>query len=422
MKSTLGRNHNLLLSLTTLFCHADVGYCLLSAPSRYYFSPLRSSVVSDVVRLCMSTTDIYDGSTTDYDNNINNGYSSISSDWASSVHSETDDVIGPSVGFEETSNRATNEEKDRMSEEDIWIDNVVDEIYNAYSTLDDQPLYDTSFDEPIVDRSVADSINNDMDDEIAMLVRCNERPDSLLIEEGRAFPPLNKEEKNDVSQLVVWNEDTFEATEFLKHAVSKMFREHAAPSVKDGILSMDRAHIASWMTKSLHEEEKGKVSQHDKRVLKTLSHFSEYGSGRIVEENFQNLYFRCIVDDTSKLSALSAKRHLQLRERFRDAVWRDIRAHGILSPTEEERLLRLEKLAIHSHSSTSSSEEAEQVLFDECEILDGDYRAPEQKKVGQYEQRTSSHKLVEMANDKNTPLRIRDGDFGMLDCVYYNYD
>jgi len=418
MTSMIGRNYKLMLYLTTFFRQVDVGSCLLSAPSRYHyhFSPLRPS--------CMGLANIIDGITDDYDVSISDSFSSASSEWESSDYLETNDVTGLSVGFEEANNRKSIAEKQKLSEEDIWIQNIVDEIHNVYSTLDDQPLYDTSFDEPSVDRSIEDSIHNNMDDEIAMLVRCNERPDSLLIEEGRALPPLSNEEKNDVSQLVVWNKGTFEATEFLKYAVSKMFREHATPSVQDGILSMNRACIASWMTKSLHEEEEGRVSQHDRRVLKTLSDFSEYGSGRIVEENFHNLYLHCIVGDASNLSSLSANRHLQFRKEFRDAVWRDICAHGILSPVEDERLLLLKELDFGGSELTidgranNSNEVAEQVFMDECEILDWDYRAPELKEGGYDEEnyrRASSHKLVDMSNDKSTPLRIRDGDFVFID-------
>ena len=62
-----------------------------------------------------------------------------------------------------------------------------------------------------------------------------------------------------------------------------------------------------------------------------------------------------------------------------------------------------------------SNEDAEQLFVDECEILDWDYSAPELKNSGRDGQKyiqESSHKLVEMADDKITPLRIRDGNFG----------
>jgi hypothetical protein len=106
----------------------------------------------------------------------------------------------------------------------------------------------------------------------------------------------------------------------------------------------------------------------------------------------------------------------------------------MLAPIEEERLLFLEKINIGDSELSSrgyigsGDEEDEQVFVDECEILDWDFRAPEQKKSRQDGEDyilKSSHKLVDMANDQNTPLRIRDGVFGMLDCVCvctYCYD
>ena len=111
-------------------------------------------------------------------------------------------------------------------------------------------------------------------------------------------------------------------------------------------------------------------------------------------------------------------------------------AHGILSPIEEERLLLVEehrvrdsKLTVHGYSS--SSKEVDQMFVDECEILDWDNRAPEPKKNSKQRQKTKgsgSHNLVEMANDQKTPLRIRDGEFGMslsitkVHYTHYDYD
>ena len=275
---------------------------------------------------CRSSAGIYEGNDIKSSDDIGDDAWSDSNDWVSTVYSETSSPIDDTISvFEQEDTAEIVDEKVQISEEDVWVQDIVDEIHNAYSTLSDQPLYDTSFDEPSVDNSIEASIDSVMDDEIAMLVRCNEQPDSLLIEEGRALLPLTEEEKNDVSQLVVLTKDTCEATAFFKDAISKMFREHAAPSHVDGVLSMDRACIASWMTKSLRKEGEGKVGPHDKRVLKTLSDFSAYGSGRILEENLQNLYLDCIVGDISNLSTVAPKRHLQLRSPFRDYVWRDIR-------------------------------------------------------------------------------------------------
>eukprot|EP00536_Pseudo-nitzschia_multiseries_P012785 jgi/Psemu1/309415/fgenesh1_kg.508_\ len=175
------------------------------------------------------------------------------------------------------------------------------------------------------------------------------------------------------------------------------------------------------MTKALKSEGEGKVSPHDHRVLKTLSDFGVYGSGRLVEEEFHVLYRRCLLGNESNLSSVSVKRHMQLRTPFRDAVWRDIRAHGIISPIEEERSHLIEELNERNSKLTvhgdNGSKKIDQMIVDECEILDWDYRAPELKKRRSKSstRNSSSHKLVEMSNDKKTPLRMKDGEFVLID-------
>ena len=311
-KKKVIRGSALFLFLVIFFCHVGVGFPFLSSPSRYSYSPLLRS----------STDDNLDGSSW-----------SVSGDNWGSI-SDTSSVTTVQENISEFTNEMMTDDDVssqiilEIPEEDNWIqddvDEMIDEIHNSYSTLDVN-MYDTSLDEPSkVNNRIQESTENAMDDEIAMLIRCNEQPTSLLIEEGRAIAPLTKEEKDDVSQLVVLNIDTCEATKFLKDAVSKMFNEHAIHSVVDGVLGMDRTCIASWMTKSLREEEKYKVSPHDKRVLKTLSDFSTYRSGRLVEIDLQRLYLSCIVGDIPDLSSVP-KRHLEFRESFRDVVWRDIR-------------------------------------------------------------------------------------------------
>ena len=104
--------------------------------------------------------------------------------------------------------------------------------------------------------------------------------------------------------------------------------------------------------------------------------------------------------------------------RFNLFPFRSYIAHGIVSPIEEERLLLVEEHRVRDSKLTvhSSSKDADQMFMDECEILDWDYRAPEPKKTSKQRQKTKgsgSHKNVEMANDQKTPLRIRDGEFGM---------
>ena len=232
-----------------------------------------------------------------------------------------------------------------------------------------------------------------MDQEIAMLVRCNEHPEELLIYEGRALAPLTDKESNDPFQLVEQQQQQatttttnpttnyfrqleqqpakdddettaatktnpttnyFRMTPFLKESVSIMFHKHAISDPSDGVLSLDRKGVAKWMTKCLKSEEKIPVSAHDNRVLETISKFGKYGSGRLLQADFEQLYYTTIVGDTTKVNSgqVSPSRHFELRKPFLDAVWRDIRSHGILSPIEKERELLVMKIQASEEEST----------------------------------------------------------------------
>eukprot|EP00751_Fragilariopsis_kerguelensis_P016143 CAMPEP_0170837918 /NCGR_PEP_ID=MMETSP0734-20130129/3059_1 /TAXON_ID=186038 /ORGANISM="Fragilariopsis kerguelensis, Strain L26-C5" /LENGTH=640 /DNA_ID=CAMNT_0011205209 /DNA_START=120 /DNA_END=2042 /DNA_ORIENTATION=+ len=465
----------ILLSLI-FFCRIDVGYSLLSSSSGSGWtrhnkhntlssSPLHQ--LTAVVDSSSSSTSTIDSDNISDDDRDGSRWGFIP-DNTESFSTAFDTTA--SNNKEKTWAEITNELKDVAApiisedgEEEYWVqdevDEIIDEIHNAFSTLD-ATMYDTSFlnseqpkkrsfldtsrtsfqeqQQTQQDRAQQEQFESDMDDEIAMLVRCNEQPESLLIEEGRAIPPLTEEERNDITQLISINPSNnhMEATEFLRKAITQMFHAHAVPSVKDGVLSMDRACVASWMTKSLKEDpdEKirgggiAKVSLHDKRVLVTMSQFSHYGSGRLVEENFHTLYVNCLIGNKQSSSrAISNPRYLEQRSLFRDSVWRDIRAHGILSPTEEEHLLLtnevlehtnevLELTSLSSNTATSTTINEEN-SFDECEILWGEKDTTQTKRRSPSASPTSrsSHMSVEMANDDKTPLRIRDGDFVFID-------
>ncbi|CAJ1946446.1 unnamed protein product [Cylindrotheca closterium] len=303
------------------------------------------------------------------------------------------------------------------SGEDPWLTDVIEEIYHPLPTVQDN-LYDTGFEEE--DFGSAASSDEVMDQEIAMLVRCNEQPGDLLINEGRAIAPLTEEEKNDPFQLVQFSEQhKFQPTEFLRRTISNMFDQHATPDEQDGVPCMDRKGIAKWMTQSLSSDKnEGVVSAHDKRVVISLSQFSRYGSGRLEKEDFHKLYLSAILGDASKVDGVdSSKRYLQFRKSNIDAVWRDIRNHGILSPLEQERKLLTEQLQAKNprNAATVNGES----VMDECEILDFNWGATrnEESKWDKSHARGdfSSHEGVEFARDKKTPLRIKDGEFVFID-------
>lgn len=297
-----------------------------------------------------------------------------------------------------------------ISQEDAWIGSMLDEIHNPFPTLEEDHalLYDSNFDE-------ADAVKNEIDiisNEIALLVRCDQQPADLLISEGRALPPLTDAERNDVSQLVNVEGESYpyQATQFLRESVSKIFQEHASVDPLDGALCLDRSGVACWMTKSLKTEE-GRVSAHDSRVLKTISEFSSYGSGRLLEADFENMYLQTIVGKKTN-DRVSWQRHLALRQPYVDAVWRDFRNHGLLSPIEQERNRLKEALIVKRTTEFSRHP----TMMDECEILDWDF-SENRAGTKQVDRMTASnsmnsHKLVEMAPNTKTPLWMRDGDFG----------
>ena len=126
---------------------------------------------------------------------------------------------------------------------------------------------------------------------------------------------------------------------------------------------------------------------------------------------------------------MSSLRHLELRKPFLDAVWRDIRSHGILSPVEEERELLVKEIKKTSEENATNNHQYHQgpttpndditatTIMDECEILDWDFNDQRLTEEGHADKRQarrskSSHKGVELASDKKTPLWMRDGKFG----------
>lgn len=346
-------------------------------------------------------------------------WASLSSDDVENASPDTAKLFNQDIAFHAAREMEQGSEANVMpSEEDVWVGDAIDEIHNAFSTLDSN-LYDTSFDEDEFPSSK--SMDDSMDQEIAMLVRCNENPEALLVNEGRAIAPLAEAEKNDPFQLVQFKEENgFQPTKFLEESVSTIFIDHCRPDPLDGVLSMDRKCIAKWMTKSLKTEKEGLVSAHDSRVLKTLSEFGTYGSGRLVKADLKNLYLSTILGDTAKVdvsNGLSPVRHLELRSPFVEVVWRDIRNHGILSPVEEKRE-QLVKEIQSKYDQESAARLDEQTIMDECEILDFNWDAKlstsahEDKK--QATKSWSSHKNVDFASDHKTPLLVKDGSFGTL--------
>ena len=349
----------------------------------------------------------------------------------------------------------------RGDKEDGWLKSALDSIQTSSVSTDAEDGWDGSL------------LVAEMDSEIARLIRCNEVPQELLIQNGRALPPLTEEELYHVGQLVqplssALSNPEFQPTLFFQKAIATVFAEHAKQEqptqaqdeTVDDRSFMDRASVAAWLQKSL----KGKgstatpqrIGPHDRRVLSILSQYGTYGSARLTLDGFQRLYMDALVgsepqdqrknkhhhthqhqhhhaqtdavigaapsspQDVAALQKLSRVRHDAIR-----AVWRDLSNHGIVSPVQLERTI-LEAELKQKQQSSSTQEEMETsrlpsssipggrnidlMLFDECEIVDDDAVAWKASSSKQHDK--MSHELVELADDGETPLWIKDGEFG----------
>lgn len=361
---------------------------------------------------------------------------SVADDW-SSLSSEnpsnavpTSDIFNQDLASQAARRMQPETFKAEASEEDEWISEAVDTVYNhgfvEMPSPSDPSLYDTGFELQTQKISFEDEMGN----QISMLVNCNKRPEDMLVLEGRALPPLTDKEKNDVSQLVSQSDDgEYQPTQFFRDAVMTMFMKHATSETKDtgdNCLFLDSAGVARWMTMCIGSEEGGKISARDRRVLSTVAKFAPYGTGRLREEDFQNLYLSAVTEFLQG-NVKMAGRNLKMELPTLDSVWRDIRSHGILSPVELKRQHLADEIRAEygaaSHAETKEKGIGLTNLLDECEIVewleDSKASSFESFTTGHWDsndpgsrRKKSSHELVEIASDSKTPLRMRDGDFG----------
>ena len=296
-----------------------------------------------------------------------------------------------------------------LSEDDQWIYNSVDEIND--SALDAETPEVAIYDAP------GDAVQITMEDrmgrEIAMLVRCNQSPEEMLITEGRALAPLTEEERNNVTQLFKHNSDSgaCEISDFFRNAIRVMFRQHATSDD-----TMKAAGVASWMSKSLQVH----VSAHDKRVLGTISRFSDYGTGYLTADNFEEIYAVALTAALEASNQVVNSRNGLKAQHSISTIWRDIRNHNILSPVEaayEMRMLQIRNQVGDFNNMEELS--ARMQVMDECEILDnGQTYATTTYQTSWSDVKAkefSSHELLDMAADGKTPLYLRDGDFIFID-------
>ena len=288
------------------------------------------------------------------------------------------------------------------------------------------------------------------------------------------------------------------ATPFLDDAIRRIFRTYSTGGMDDDI--MDRDAIAKWMTTCISSPLPPppisttvtttsssssvvanmaieNIGPYDRDVSAVLSRYSQkFGSGRLTLSEFSDLYLEATwagyindiaqkrislydddnIDDVNEttrqykfpspsLGILYQDRKntegMILKLASLSIVWRDLEAHGIFSPAEEERVRTLlEMESLHPSSTTEDGNRNknnlhpslmdECVLFDEYEERlsrrnsedndeDDDIMGVEsawdflKRKDGGREK--SSHELVEMTTDGKTAKRIRDGQFVFID-------
>eukprot|EP00538_Stauroneis_constricta_P004388 CAMPEP_0119571278 /NCGR_PEP_ID=MMETSP1352-20130426/44035_1 /TAXON_ID=265584 /ORGANISM="Stauroneis constricta, Strain CCMP1120" /LENGTH=820 /DNA_ID=CAMNT_0007620957 /DNA_START=178 /DNA_END=2639 /DNA_ORIENTATION=- len=331
----------------------------------------------------------------------------------------------PSQQKSSKANKSTNIHTNTKDQEEAWVHSIVDDIHTSYAK-DDPPLYDTGFEKHVQSRSFVD----DMGKQIAMLVRCNESPESMLVEEGRALAPLTDDDLNDVTQLVECVSGRCQPTDFLVSAVSTMFHKHSTLDDATQAHVLTRTGVASWMEEALASENEGKVSSHDKRVIAAISKYGTYGSGHLLEHEFLQLYSETLLGGR-ELKATSMEsahnHHLRFRSKEIAAVFRDIRGHGIKTPVETERSMAESRLrqqygaatAMESHERSNRLES----MMDECEILDWDNHFEEESadvadSATNHREASgskSSHRSVALVPNTKIPLYMKDGEFIFID-------
>lgn len=338
---------------------------------------------------------------------------SVEDDWAQL--SDTDNA-GPNSGDiynTDIVRKAANEidvgqEVHQLSIEDALIADIVDTVHHNGWYFEPSPgeaaLYDTKTEE-----LTHMSFEDEMGKEIAMLVRCNQFPEEMLIGEGRLLAPLMEDQLNDLSQLVnVADDGSYDQTTFFRKAVSVMFNEHAHQDNTAGILIMDAMGTAQWLAKSIGTAEPHPISPHDRRVATTISRFSNYGTGYLTEVNFQELYKASVISALDG-SSLKLKKEWNVKQPSIESIWRDIRNHNIRSPVEVERAARLMALRAEYGAATTFNTQESMNEMDECEIFELDEVT---KSLGELK---SSHELIKLAKDGTTPLWMRDGEFIFID-------
>jgi len=462
-------NTNTNTNANTLLTHSIYG-CFMTSPSSKCFWRSSLYVTSSSSRL--KSWGIGDNwstlSSTENENKFDpmdpNSYSTVLSENEEEDNSDNDT-------FEQSSIRRDEKEdnKKKYKEQQI-LDETIDILYEhkgIVSATEDwskiPALYDTaqSFDT----YTKSETFIDDAGKEIALLVRCNQLPETLLIEEGRALVPLTDEERFHSSQLLSLmdqeqdqdsqinnkkeKEDQYQTTPFFDQSISQLYHTYAKPQKISPTLEravMDAKGVSAWMSACLNES----VGKHDKRVHAVMSRYSTYKTAYLESFQFHQLYLDAVlagignengnhrktVTSKTKYGGVNSPfNRLKLEQPDLSSVWRDFKAHDIRSPVEREYQKKEE--FIHSSKGTSTTNHPSQssissgsgrtqntdLFIDECEILDwgsagdeeGHHVQTSNSENSENRRDRSSHKSVELSSDGKTPKRLRDGTFVFID-------
>jgi hypothetical protein len=314
-----------------------------------------------------------------------------------------------------------------LTAEDQWLQKSIEQI------LSDEPVYlhDGSTSQNIDALENAKQWSDDMGNEIAVLVRCNEQAASNWLSPDTGIPRRSSGSiHDDVQQLVTYELDHhhpsnvnnhigyWKATTFLQQAVRHIFQTHAQVVGMDDTLvsngnKWDANAAASWMTQSLQGTADGMIGPHDKRVTETLATYGR--DGYMFEADLLRLYITASTGSPGNTNKDMPQWTTTAQlERFCgpeiEAVWRDIRNHGIVTPSELESRINLASI---QKQSSASFDDPTATLLDECEILDDyDGNLSVESSTMSDRQGRSSHERLDLY--RNVPIWMRDGDFGTL--------
>lgn len=306
----------------------------------------------------------------------------------------------------EESNNGKTSLSSSSSPEEVWLEDTIAHIYESQD--EEKAVNDNAIIDVTKDQSV-DEFEEKMSQEIALLIRCNEQPEQMLINEGRAVPELSTQQLHDVSQLLepITNDEAtnilsvkktrkWKPTTFLTHAVHNMFEQHASSiqlnnneiNIDDDeevVVNkvLDARGIASWMQVALKQEPMDitatikQIGPHDPTVKDIIARYGSYGNKFLNENEFLELYVSTILgdhnlhhdndDSTISLEQLQKYQNVNIMN-----VWKEIRNHNIISPNELQRIIDISdintRIGLNPDNKISSLTSKENVL-DECELI-----------------------------------------------------